>query len=206
MYKLIEKIKFNDYININSIKNYKYFDQFTNIRTSEIQKFPKNIQHLTFTDVFKKEIDDFNSYIPKSITHLKLHFSFNKKIKQPLPNFITHLYLGYYFDNEINNILPDYITHLVLVSGFKIIKKCLPNSLTHLCFVCFYENITDFIPNSVTHLYFGYNFYKEIKGHIPDSVKYIFTNNKDYYEKIKKQMANLNIVYHNGPICDALWS
>jgi hypothetical protein len=54
-------------------------------------------------------------------------------------------------------------------------------------------------------LYFGYNFDQEIKDFIPNSVKYIITNNKDYYQKLKKGLANLNIIYHVGAISYVKW-
>src|ERR1700678_2473981 len=113
-----------------------------------------------------------NINIPNCITHLTFNDIFNKNIKECILNSVTHLTFGIDLNQDIKECIPNSVTHLTFGRDFnQDIKECIPNSVTHLTFSGdFNQDIKGCIPNSVTHLTFDRDFNQDIKGCIPNSV------------------------------------
>ena len=187
-------------------KNKWFYDCLTNIKASQILKFPKSITHLKLSHCFNENIEGcipnsvthltFGYYfnqtvkdgIPSSVTHLTFGMNFNKNIEGCIPNSVTHLTFGFDFNQNIKNCIPSSVTHLTFGTHFnKNIEGCIPNSVTHLTFGYYFnKSIKNCIPNSITHLTFEFDFNQEIEGNIPDTLISLTIWNRDFNKKILK--------------------
>lgn len=74
------------------IEDLPYFDNFSNVIVSDINKsIPKSVTNLTFGSNFNEPINDF---VPESVTCLTFCAAFNQGIYGCIPYSVTYLEFG----------------------------------------------------------------------------------------------------------------
>lgn len=192
-----------------------------NIKNLTYDSIPASVKKLYVNNV-KPE------YIPNSVTHLTLGYSFKQKIIRGLiPNSVTHLIFNHNYNEEIEpNTLSDTITHLTLGDKYDKHIKCFPESLTSLTLGEKYFHKIDsniltlhlnmpsvpanYIPKSVTKLILGPNVTHLDDNAIPSNISHLevkspkinifeFTSNVSDNLKVFKIHSETKIPKFFGP-------